>query len=190
MRSPVSHNTPGATDSEIAVVPEDGDPDDALETLAAADERGTASFDTDGWEPGGYDVVLADAEGAETARVSFFLRDPQARLEFSTESATYAPGEPIDVTWTRAPANRWDWLGVFEASAQNPEKDDFLIWQYAAGHSAGTLPPTTDGGATLGPESQSEPWPLPPGDYVVHYLLADEYDSAGVAEFSVRDDSQ
>ncbi len=186
----VAHNTPGAADGEIVVVAEGSDPADALETLAAGDERGTASFDTDGWEPGGYDAVLADADGKETARVSFFLRDPQARLEFASTRAAYAPGEPIDVTWTRAPANRWDWLGVFKASAQDPEKDDYLIWQYAAGHAAGTLPPTTDGGATLGPESQNEPWPLPPGDYVVHYLLADEYESAGTAEFSVRDDSK
>ena len=95
-------------------------------------------------------------------------------------------GQPIDVAWARAPANRWDWLGVYEASAADSQRDDYLIWTYAAGHAAGTLPPTTDGGATLGRDSQNEPWPLPPGDYVVHYLLADEYDSAGTAEFSVR----
>ena len=28
------------------------------------------------------------------------------------------------------------------------------------------------------------PWPLPEGDYVVHYLLADEYESAGSAGLS------
>lgn len=184
----VSHNTPGAPDGEIVVVAESADVADPLETLAAVGERGTVSFGTDEWEPGGYDVVLSGGEGDEIARVSFFLRDPRARLELSTDRDTYAPGEPIEVLWSRAPANRWDWLGVFEASADDPENDDFLIWQYAAGHSAGTLPPTTDGGATLGPESQNEPWPLPPGDYVVHYLLADEYDSAGTAEFSVRAD--
>ena len=54
------------------------------------------------------------------------------------------------------------------------------------GHSAGTVPPTTEGEATIGRESQGEPWPLPEGDYVVHYLLADQYDSAGSVEFSVR----
>jgi hypothetical protein len=48
------------------------------------------------------------------------------------------------------------------------------------------VPPTTDGEASLGPDSQGAPWPLPEGDYVVHYLLADEYESAGSAEFSVR----
>ena len=182
----VFHNTPGGGDGEIVVVPEGGGVDEALETFEAEGERSEGTVDTAGWEPGGYDVVLVGDDGAETARVSFFLRDPQARLELSTDRSTYAPGEPIGVTWARAPANRWDWLGVFKASADDPEKDDYLIWQYAAGHSAGTLPATTDGGATLGPDSQNEPWPLPPGDYVVNYLLADQYDSAGAAEFSVR----
>jgi hypothetical protein len=157
-----------------------------METLDAPDERGTTSVDTAGWDPGGYDVVLGGEDGAEIARVSFVLRDPAAPLELTTDRKTYPRGEQIEVSWSRAPANRWDWLGVFEASAADPERDDYLIWDYAAGHSAGTLPPTTDGGATLGPDSQNKPWPLPPGDYVVHYLLADEYESAGTAEFSVR----
>ena len=181
----VTYNAPGA-DKRDRVVPEGGDPADAIETLDAPGDRETTSFDTAGWDPGGYEVVLSEDDGTETARVSFYLRDPEARLELSTDRRTYAPGQPIEVSWTRAPANRWDWLAVYEASAADPERDDYLIWTYAAGHSAGTLPPTTDGGATLGPDSQNEPWPLPEGDYVVHYLLADEYESAGTTEFRVR----
>ena len=181
----VTHNAPGSG-KEVAVVPEGGDPADALETLDVSGDRATTSFDTSGWDPGGYDVVLSEDDGTETTRVSFYLRDPEARLELSTDRGAYAPGQPIEVSWTRAPANRWDWLGVYKASAPDPERDDYLIWKYSAGHSAGTLPPTTDGGATLGPDSQGEPWPLPEGDYVIHYLLADEYESAGSAEFRVR----
>ena len=37
-----------------------------------------------------------------------------------------------------------------------------------------------------GPESQGRPWPLPPGDYVVHYLLADEYEWVAKTEFRVK----
>ena len=48
------------------------------------------------------------------------------------------------------------------------------------------MPPRTVGEAMLGPESQGASWPLPPGDYVVHYLLADQYESAGSAEFTVN----
>lgn len=182
----VTYNAPGE-DDELAIVPKGGDPADAVESLDASGDRATTSFDTAGWSPGRYDAVLAAADGAETARVSFYLRDPDARLELSTDRRTYAPGQPIHVAWSRAPANRWDWLGVFKASAPDPNHDDYLIWAYAAGHSAGTLPPTAAGRATLGADSQSGPWPLPEGDYVVHYLLADQYRSAGTAGFRVRE---
>ena len=182
----VTYNVPGSGDKEIVIVPEGGDPAEAVETLEASGERGTAKLETSDWDPGSYDAVLTDADGAEIARVSFYLRDPLARLELSTDKRSYERGEPIEVSWTQAPANRWDWLGVFKASAPDSEHDDYLIWGYAAGHAAGTVPPTTDGETSLGPDSQGAPWPLPEGDYVVHYLLADQYESAGSAEFSVR----
>jgi hypothetical protein len=182
----VTHNAPGSADSEIAIAPEGDDPVEAIETLAAADEHGTAKLDTSGWDPGAYEALLIDADGAEVARVSFYLRDPRAAIELSTDQQSYEPGKPIGVSWTGAPANRWDWLGVFKAYAPGPVPDAYLIWAYAAGHSAGNVPATTEGEASLGPDSQGAGWPLPEGDYVVHYLLADEYESAGSAEFSVR----
>ena len=47
------------------------------------------------------------------------------------------------------------------------------------------MPPSTDGSATIATELLGNGWPLPPGDYVVHYLLADQYDSAGSTRFTV-----
>lgn len=182
----VAWNLPGFDENDIVIVPEGGDPSEAIETLAAAGERAATTLDTSGWDSGSYEAVLIDGDGAEVARVPFYLRDPRAELELSADRRTYERREPIELSWSQAPANRWDWLGVFEASASDPADDDYLIWAYAGGHAAGTVPPTTVGGATLGPESQGAQWPLPEGDYIVHYLLADEYDSAGSAEFSVR----
>ena len=108
-------------------------------------------------------------------------------LELSTGRRTYAPGEPIEISWKNGPANRWDWLGVFKAGASAPHKDSYTIWSYTGQHASGTVPPSTDGSVTLGPDAQGRPWPLPPGDYVVHYLLADQYNSAGSAKFTVSD---
>ena len=42
------------------------------------------------------------------------------------------------------------------------------------------------GAMTMGPDSQGRPWPLPPGDYQIHYLLADQYNSAGFVEVTVE----
>jgi hypothetical protein len=181
----VTWNDPGGGGSEIEIVPEGGDPGTAIESLEAADERGTAKLETTGFDPGGYEAVLIGGDDAEIARVPFYLRDPGAELELTTDQPSYERGEPVAVSWTGGPANRWDWLGVYEAGASDPERDDYLIWAYSEGHSAGTVPPRTSGEAVLGPDSQGTPWPLPAGDYVVHYLLADEYESAGSAEFSV-----
>ena len=84
----VTHNAPESGELEIAIVPEGGDPAEAVDTLAATDERGTATLDTSGWDPGAYDAVLTD-DDAEVARVSFYLRDPQAELELSTDRRSY-----------------------------------------------------------------------------------------------------
>lgn len=182
----VTYNIPGSGEGEIAIVPEGGDAAEPIETLEAPGERGTTTLDTSGWDPAAYEAVLTDGDGAEVARVPFQLRDPHAQLQLSIDRRTYERGQPIDVSWSQGPANRWDWLGVYKASAANPEKDDYLVWDYADGHSAGTVPPSIEGEASIGLESQGEPWPLPKGNYVLHYLLADQYQSAASVGFRVR----
>ena len=82
--------------------------------------------------------------------------------------------------WRDGPANRWDWIGVYRAGADDPEKDDYLVWGYTGGHDAGALPPSTEGELVLGRDHQGRPWPLPPGRYVAHYLLTDQYTSVGI----------
>ena len=181
----VTWNNPEQGGNEIAIVAGSGDLADAIETIPGPDPRGDARIDTAGWDPGSYEIVLSDADG-EVARVPLHLRDPGAQLALKTDEPAYAEGEPIAVSWTGGPANRWDWLGVYPADDAVPGKGEYLTWDYAEGHSAGTVPPRTVGEATLGPDSQGASWPLPPGDYVVHYLLADQYESAGSAEFTVE----
>jgi len=181
----VAYNAPGSDGNQIAVVPDGGDPSSPARRLDVPGERGTTTLDTSSLDPGGYQAVLVDGEGGELARISFWLRDPQAETEVSTDRRTYAPGEPIEVDWSDGPANRWDWLGVYRASAADPRSDDYLIWAYTGLHASGTVPPRTEGSVTLGPDAQGAPWPLPPGQYIVHYLLADQYNSAGSARFTV-----
>ena len=89
------------------------------------------------------------------------------------------------MSWTDGPANRWDWIGVYKAGAADPNVDNYLIWDYTGGHASGTVPPQVDGSVTLGARSQGKPWPLPPGKYVVHYLLTDAYTSAGSTTLTV-----
>ncbi len=182
----VLYNAPGSAENTIAIVPEGGSADDALASEAVSGEAGTTSFDTSSLDPSGYDIVLVDAEGDELERNSFWVRSAEDDVTLSTDQATYAVGEPIEVTWDDGPANRWDWIGVYEAGAADPKQDDYLIWGYTGGHDAGALPPAVFGTMTMGPDSQGRPWPLPPGDYRIHYLLADQYNSAGFIEVTVE----
>jgi endonuclease/exonuclease/phosphatase family metal-dependent hydrolase len=182
----VAYNAPDSDGNQIAIVPESGDQRSSARHLDVRGERGTRTLDTSSMDPGSYEVVLVHGEDDELARVSFWLRDPHAETEVSTDRRTYGRGEPIEVDWNDGPANRWDWVGVFTASAPDPGSDDYLIWEYTGRHASGTVPPRTGGSVTLGADAQGGPWPLPPGHYIVHYLLADQYDSADSARFTVR----
>lgn len=137
----ITHSIPGDDGGEVAIVAHGAEPGAALETLQAPAERGESTLGTDGWDPGPYDAVLLDGSGSEVARVGFFLRDPAADLRLGTDKRTYRRGEPITVSWVGAPGTRWDWLGVYKASASDPRTDSYLSWEYAEGHSAGTVPP-------------------------------------------------
>lgn len=182
----VTYNGSG-DDSSIVIVPPGGDPGQAEVTEGVAGASGTLTLDTSelGLEPGGYDVVLSDAGGSELARVGFWLRGTGADVKVSTDEPSYEVGEPITVSWTDGTANRWDWIGVYEAATSDPKVDSYLLWGYTGLHASGTLPPTVSGSMAIGPDSQGGPWPLPPGEYAVHYLLTDRYHSAASTSFEV-----
>ena len=182
----VLYNSPDAADPTLSIVPEGGSVDDALESTTVDGTSGDTTFSTADLEPAGYDIVMSDSDGTELERNSFWVRSKENDVTLSTDKDVYEVGEPIELSWDDGPANRWDWIGVFDADAPDPKQDDYLLWGYTGGHEAGALPPTVYGSMTLGPDSQGSPWPLPPGDYVIHYLLADQYNSAGSIEVTVE----
>jgi hypothetical protein len=149
------------------------------------DDSGSVTLDTGALAPGGYDIVLEDDDGDELARNQFWVRSTDADVELTMDRSSYAVNEPITVSWDHGPANRWDWLGVYRADAADPAKDSYLLWGYTGGHNSGALPPSVSGEMTFDGDAQGNPWPLPPGDYVVHYLLTDQYKSAGQTSFTV-----
>jgi hypothetical protein len=155
-------------------------------SYAVADSSGTVEVDTGQLAAGPYQVDLVDGEGTVVASNELYVRPQDAKVDVTTDASTYAVGEPITVHWTDGPANRWDWIGVYPADAADPEKDAYLVWGYTGGHDAGALPPSTEGELVIGRDHQGRPWPLPRGRYVVHYLLTDQYASAGSTTFTVR----
>ena len=178
-------NAPGVSQGTVALLPEGGAASGTLTSRSSDDAAGSMSFDTAELEPGGYDIVLLDEAGEEIARNEFWVRSREADVRIGTDRPAYSVGDAIEVAWEDGPANRWDWIGLYHAGAADPQQDDYLLWGYTGGHDSGALPPSVTGSMTLNESSQGRPWPLPPGDYIVHYLLTDQYQSAGSAEFTV-----
>lgn len=180
----VRYRLPDPGDGTVEVVPDKARL--AGRTYAAAGTDGTLTVETKGLAPGGYRVLLHDGSGATLARNRFWLRPAHPRVVIRTDRASYGVGEPIAVRWHDGPANRWDWIAVYRAGASDPGKDDYLVWAYTGLHDSGVVPPSASGSAVLGRDTQGRPWPLPPGSYVLRYLLTDQYDSVGSTTFVVR----
>jgi endonuclease/exonuclease/phosphatase family metal-dependent hydrolase len=153
---------------------------------AVTGASGTLQVHTNDLSAGTYRVALRDSAGTLVAANRLTVRARAARTHLTTDAPTYAVGKPITVSWTHGPANRWDWVAVYRAGADNPKKDSYLVWAYTGGHDSGALPPSTHGTIVFGRDQQGKPWPLPPGHYTVHYLLTDQYDSVGATHFTVR----
>lgn len=179
-------NAPGHDQVELAIIPEGASLSGPIQTTTA-EPPSEVALATTTLEPGGYEVVMLDTGGSEIARNAFWVRSLRDDIALSTDKDTYATGEPITVTWDDGPANRWDWIGFYEASAADPKVDDYLIWAYTGGHESGALPPQVFGEMTFDEDSQGGPWPLPPGEYRIHYLLTDQYKSAGFTDITVTE---
>ena len=174
----------------LVVVRSGGTPADALESPAlatGAETNGSAQIATQALSPGDYEVLLVGAGDVVQARAPLWVQKPGAKPVLTTDGTAYASGEPIVVTWKNAPANRWDWIGVYKAGAADPNVDSYLIWQYTGGAGSGTSAGTVAGTMTMDKGTvEGEPWPLPAGDYVMYYLLADGYEWVARTEFRVE----
>jgi endonuclease/exonuclease/phosphatase family metal-dependent hydrolase len=180
---------PGSGDFRVQLVPAGKEMrlslfDESVDALA-----GTVSFASTSLRPGDYDLVLTRGIDPDTvlARGSVSVVKPGARPVLRTDGTAYGSGEPIVVTWKNAPAYRWDWLGVYKASAADPNVDSYLIWQYTGGAGSGTSAGAAAGTLTMDEGTvEGGPWPLPKGDYVLYYLLADGYKWVARTEFRVK----
>jgi hypothetical protein len=89
-------------------------------------------------------------------------------------------GERIGVSWTEAPGNGLDWIGLFPCSANGHCGDNstYLLYAYTRTDIEGSLTI----GAERGGFEGSAPWPLPPGRYVARLLIDDSYRSIGESQ--------
>lgn len=150
---------------DSALVGEPGQPDVAIAlTPWPSDHRAVvASFEV-------LTAAMPDVAGqAWPGSATGFGAHPNVVIR--TSRTTYRVGEAIEVSWDHGPGYRWDWIAVFQADATELA-DAHLLWRHTWTRAAGTLTLDTEA-AIVDRSSIGGIWPLPPGEYVVAYLLDD-----------------
>lgn len=169
----VTYHAPGGAGERVRVVPRGGDPVtdviDSLGTPPGSEADGTVTFPTGALAAGAYDAVLIDGADAELARAPFWVREPDAPPVLDMRWR-FDSGEPIEVSFTQAPGNRFDWIGLYERGG-DPLVDYYIDYRYTGAAVEGTV--TFD---TL----------LEPGRYTAYYLLTDVYRQVASIDFVVR----
>ena len=154
-------------------------------TGGAAD--GTLSFATTNLPSGAYQAVLRNASGQALSRSSFWLYAPGTPTTVTTSKTTYKVGEPITVSWKKAPGMKFDWLGVYASgeNADNPHASTCSAGTCGNGHyllygyTRNTIEASTRFGR--GALAGYRTWPLGTGTYQIRLLLDDGYRSAAVS---------
>ncbi len=174
----VVFHAPGGIGERVAIVPAGGAPATAaiaqLPTGAGVTD-GTLAFPTTGWAGAAYEAVLVDEAGTALSRIPFWTEVPGTSPSIATGKATYAVGEPIDVSWSNARGERWDWVGVYRQGA-DPRVAYYLLWTYTG---------STIAGSALLDDSAHGKWPLPAGKYSVYLLRDDGYRKEAGAGFTI-----
>ncbi len=181
----VRFHASGGTDEVVAIVARSG-ADGKL--LAARSTRARTSggvlLPTARLRAGRYDVVLRNtASGADLARSPIWVYGRDSRSRMTTNADSYRPGEPITVSWDRAPGEHLDWIGLYRCRRTCDEPGAYLSYRYTRTRIKGSLVLSD----VVAPGEAAPPWPLPPGQYVARLLVDDSYRVIGrTPRFSVR----
>jgi endonuclease/exonuclease/phosphatase family metal-dependent hydrolase len=138
------------------------------------DRAGSVDFGTAGLAAGAYAVALRDDKDKELARAPLWLVARDGAAELTLDKPTYAPGETIAATWSNAPGNRYDWLGIYKKDEASD--DNYLYFFYVNGSVAGSLGLTKE---LVGAD-------LEPGAYELRLELDDGYSRLAAVPFEVK----
>jgi hypothetical protein len=128
--------------------------------------------------PGAYHAALLAASGRRLAAAPFWILPEGAPPRVELERVRAKVGAPVDVSWSGAPASRWDWVGVYPAHEAPASGRQPLLWRHTGA--------TVAGEARLDAEAEGEGWPLPAGAYRVFLFEDDRYDPLASAALTVE----
>jgi endonuclease/exonuclease/phosphatase family metal-dependent hydrolase len=134
-----------------------------------------APFGTARLAPGEYLAAVTDANGKRLASVPFFVTDPNAKPAIAVARASVKSGDPIDVSWSNAPGNKFDWIAIYDA--EDPDLYNYLGYLYTNA--------TVAGATTFKIEDFGDP--LPPGEYEARLMRDDAYVELAIVRFTVTE---
>jgi hypothetical protein len=151
-------------------------------------QDGTLSFGTTALPAGAYKAVLLDPTGLGLSRSPFWLYKPGTPTTVTASKSVYEVGEPIKVSWKRAPGMKFDWLGLYSAgeNADNPTASTCSAGYCGNGHyflyeyTHNTIEGSTrfDADSFAGWKTWDQ---IGTGTYQIRLLLDDGYRSAAVS---------
>lgn len=174
----VTYHVPDGSEAKVVLVRAGDAPGSAVAerpTEPGATD-GVATFDTSTLAPGAYHAVLVGGDETRLSRSPFWVQAAGGTPTVTTGRRSYAPGDPITVTWSDMPGNRFDWVAIYRRGA-SPAAAPYLGWFYTDSMVAGSG--TFDDGT-------SGRWPLKPGRYSVYLLPDDQYEVLAHTTFTVR----
>ena len=139
-----------------------------------ATQRGQINVSGHTQSDGRYRVLLYDASGRRVSATSYWYQGTNAtpRVALNRDAANCASG--MAAAWRNAPGHRYDWLGVFSDSADEPH-----AWLHTGAAIVGE--------SCLDETTLTGTWPLPVGSYSLRLLLDDSYRLlAESAEFQIN----
>jgi hypothetical protein len=175
---PVTYHADGGSARQVSIVPAGGAASSAVahsDLAAGATTDGTVDFATKDLQAGAYEALLTDSSGTALSHFPFWLEAVGTPPAITTSKESYKVGEPIGVSWTNAPAERWDWVSIYRRGA-DPLVAYYIDWVYTQS--------TVDGLAILD-ASANGVWPLKAGNYSVYLLKDDLYVKVASADFTV-----
>ncbi len=168
----VRFNGPGGASEVVAVVGGRHGADQLPEVSTGGRTTGAVSLPTSSLAAGRYDVVLRDtATGATLARAPIWVYERGTRARMTTDADTYRPGQPVTVSWDRAPGQHFDWIGLYQCTRTCDVPGSYLSYRYTRTRIEGSLTLSD----AVAPGEGAPPWPLPPGQYVARLLVDDSY---------------
>ena len=128
--------------------------------------------------PGRYDLVLVDmARNHIETKAPVWVYGPHSQARLSSDRRTVPGGEPGPGSWTRAPGDNLDWIGLFRCHRTCGGPGSYLVYRYTRTAIEGTVtlrPPRL-------PRRGLRVVAAAARQYVARLLVDDSYHARGVS---------